>query len=288
MQTRFEKQKAMIRLMRLDRPYGTLLLLFPTLWSLFIASSGRPELTHLIVFSLGAFLMRSAGCVMNDMTDYQFDAQVARTKDRPIASGRLTHKEALFVLIPLLTGSFLLVLSLNHLTILLSFAALFVASFYPFAKRFTHFAQAVLGFAFSFGIVMAWTAVLGEITIAPLLILVANVFWAIGYDTIYALMDKEDDLKIGVKSTAIFFGSQSAAAIGFCFLCVIFFLALAGQKTAMGTPYHLAIFIAAIGFLYQTVLLFGPLERERLFSLFKAHVFIGAIILSGIILNYHA
>ncbi|MEK7702392.1 MAG: 4-hydroxybenzoate octaprenyltransferase [Nitrospirota bacterium] len=283
----FEKQRAISRLIRLDRPYGILLLLFPTLWSLVIASLGHPTFKHLMVFILGSFLMRSAGCVINDMADSQFDARVSRTKDRPIASGTLTHKEALFVLIPLLTLSFLLVLLLNPLTIGLSFAALFVASFYPFAKRFTHFAQAILGVAFSFGIVMSWTAVLGEITFAPIFILIANLFWAIGYDTIYALMDKEDDLKIGVKSTAIFFGHHSGAAIGFCFLCVVFFLYLAGQQTKMGMPYYLGLFIVTIGFLYQTVLLFRPLERDRLFALFKAHVFIGAIILAGIVLNYY-
>ncbi|MEK7285753.1 MAG: 4-hydroxybenzoate octaprenyltransferase [Nitrospirota bacterium] len=287
-----EKRNALIHLMRLDRPYGTLLLLFPTLWSLVIAASGRPTLTHLMVFILGSFFMRSAGCVINDMTDYKFDAQVARTKDRPIASGVLTHKEAFFVLIPLLTVSFLLVLLLNTRTILFSFIALFVASFYPFAKRLTHFPQAVLGIAFSFGILMAWTAVLNEITLIPILIFIANLFWTIGYDTIYALMDKEDDLKIGVKSTAIFFGSKSTIAIGFCFLNVVLLLYLVGQQAKMGAPYYEALMIAAIGLLYQTVLLLSAFrsgrsaERERLFSLFKAHVFIGAIILAGIVFNY--
>lgn len=272
--------------MRLNRPYGTLLLLFPTLWSLFIASSGRPEVKHLIVFILGSFLMRSAGCVMNDMADYKFDAQVARTATRPLAKGTLTHKNALFVLIALLTCSFLLVLMLNWLTIALSFAALFCASLYPFAKRVTHGAQVVLGVTFSFGILMAWTAVTGGLTLTPILIFVANLFWACGYDTIYAMMDIEDDVKIGVKSTAVFFGPKSALAIGLFFALVIFFLVLVGQKQAMGGAFYLALMVAAVAFLYQTLLLRTPLTQARLFSLFKGHVFVGGVILAGIYFNY--
>ncbi|MBI3598843.1 MAG: 4-hydroxybenzoate octaprenyltransferase [Nitrospirae bacterium] len=275
-----------VQLMRLNRPYGTLLLLFPTLWSLLIASSGRPVVLHLIVFILGSFFMRSAGCVMNDMADYQFDAQIQRTKNRPLAKGSLTHKEALFVLIALLTCSLLLVLLLNPLTIGLSFMALFFALLYPFAKRVTHGAQVVLGITFSFGILMAWTAVEGELTLAPILILMANLFWTCGYDTIYAMMDKDDDIKIGVKSTAVFFGSKSGPAIGLFFALVICFLLLVGQTTNMGSPYYLALGIATAAFVYQTVLLCNALTRERLFSLFKGHVFIGGVILVGIILNY--
>ena len=282
-----KKQTEIAQLMRLSRPYGTLLLLFPTLWSLFIASSGRPEVKHLIVFILGSFMMRSAGCVMNDMADYKFDAQVERTKDRPLASGTLTRKECVLVLIALLTCSFLLVLMLNRLTIALSFAALFIAGLYPFAKRFTHFAQAVLGIAFGFGILMAWTAATGELTLTPFLILMANLFWACGYDTIYAMMDVEDDMKIGVKSTAVFFGSKSGLAIGVFFALVIFFLLLVGQETKLGTPYYIALIVAAGVFLYQTILLCRGDACVALFSLFKQHVFVGGIILAGIFLNYH-
>jgi len=275
------------QLMRLNRPYGTLLLLFPTLWSLFIASAGHPTVKHLIVFILGSFLMRSAGCVMNDMADYQFDAQVERTKDRPLAKGTLTRKEAFLVLSALLTCSFLLVLMLNLLTIALSFTALFIATLYPFAKRFTHFAQAVLGIAFSFGILMAWTSAMGELTWVPILILMANVFWACGYDTIYAMMDMEDDIKIGVKSTAVFFGSKSGLAIGLFFALVILFLFLVGRETNMGSPYYLALAATTVAFSYQTVLLCKPLAKERLFPIFKGHVFVGGVILVGIIFNYY-
>ena len=294
-----EKQHEVAQLMRLNRPYGTLLLLFPTLWSLFIASSGYPSVLHLIVFTLGSFMMRSAGCVMNDMADYQFDAQVKRTENRPLAKGTLTHKEAIFVLIALIICSFVLVLLLNRFTILLSFIALFLAFLYPFSKRVTHGAQVVLGATFSFGILMAWTATKNELTLTPFLILMANLFWACGYDTIYAMMDQGDDIKIGVKSTAVFFGSQSALFIGLFFALVIFFLLLVGRETNMGSPYYLAIAIAAATFLYQTIVLLRdsrranvacgarcPLTNEKLFSLFKGHVFVGGIILAGIVFNF--
>jgi 4-hydroxybenzoate polyprenyltransferase len=282
-----EKRGEIARLMRLDRPYGTLLLLFPTLWSLLIASEGGPTIQHLFVFIAGSFLMRSAGCVMNDMADYRFDAKVARTENRPLAKGTLTHKEAFFVLFCLLLLSFLLVLTLNRLTVAISFAALFLAALYPFAKRFTHFAQVVLGMTFSFGILMAWTATQGELALTPVLILVANLFWATGYDTIYALMDREDDLRIGVKSTAIFFGSKSGLAIGLLFALVTLFLFWAGKISQMGMFYYGALGMVALGFLYQAILLQKPLERERLFSLFKSHVWVGSVVLAGIILNYY-
>ena len=283
----WEKRQEIVHLIRFDRPYGTLLLLLPTLWSLFLASLGDPSLKHLVVFILGSFFMRSAGCVMNDMADYKFDAKVTRTQNRPIARGSLTHKEGSIVLFSLLTVSFLLVLTLNRLTITLSFVALFFAALYPFTKRFTHFAQGFLGIAFSFGILMAWTATRGDISTTPFLILLANLFWASGYDTIYAIMDKEDDMKIGVKSMAILIGPKPWRAIGFFFLMVIFFLLLVGHQTQMGIIYYLSLILAGSVFLYQVVALRKNLVRERLFSLFKAHVYIGGIILAGIVLHFY-
>jgi len=222
---------------------------------------------------------------MNDMADYKFDAQVKRTENRPLAKGTLTHKQAMFVLIALLIGSFCLVLLLNRLTIALSFAALFLAFLYPFTKRVTYGAQAVLGITFSFGILMAWTAATGELSVTPFLILMANLFWACGYDTIYAMMDRQDDMKIGVKSTAVFFGSKSNQAVGIFFALVIFFLVLVGWKAEMGKGYYLGLIIVAGVFLYQTVLLRAGLTEDRLFSFFKGHVFVGGVILTGIILN---
>ncbi len=283
----WEKRGEVARLIRLDRPYGTLLLLFPTLWSLVIASSGRPAIKHLVVFALGSFFMRSAGCVMNDMADYRFDAQVTRTKNRPLPKGALTHKEALLALLFLLLLSFLLVLTLNRLTVALSFVALFFAALYPFTKRFTHFAQVILGVTFSFGILMAWTAAQGALTLTPFLILAANLFWATGYDTIYALMDREDDMKIGVKSTAVFFGSKTGLATGLFFALVVLSLLLVGIRVQMGSAYYIALLGVAVGFLHQTFLLQKSLERETLFSLFKAHVLVGGVLLTGIVLDYH-
>jgi 4-hydroxybenzoate polyprenyltransferase len=281
------KRNEIARLIRFDKPYGTLLLLFPTLWSLFIASSGRPTLKHLAVFILGSFFMRSAGCVINDMADCRLDAQIVRTRNRPLPKGTLTQVEALLILFTLLTLSFLLVLTLNWITVELSFVALLLAAFYPFAKRFTYFPQAILGISFSFGILMAWTATQGKLTLIPCLILMANLCWTIGYDTIYALMDKEEDIKIGVKSTAVFWGAKSGLAIGTFFLLTLLFLYMVGKQAKMGGFYHFTLIVAAAIFLYQSVMLQETLEREKLFSLFKAHVFIGGIILTGILSHYY-
>ncbi len=281
------KRNEIARLIRWDRPYGTLLLLFPTLWSLFIASSGRPTFKHLAVFILGSFFMRSAGCVINDMADCSLDAQITRTRNRPLPRGTLTHIEALLILFALLTVSFLLVLTLNWITVELSFVALLLAAFYPFAKRFTYFPQAILGISFSFGILMAWTATQGKLTLIPCLILMANLCWTIGYDTIYALMDKEEDIKIGVKSTAVFWGDKSGLAIGLCFFLTLIFLYIVGRQAKMGGFYYFTLIIAAAIFLYQSIMLQGTLEREKLFSLFKTHVFIGGIVLTGILSHYY-
>lgn len=273
--------------MRLEKQYGTLLLLLPTLWSLFVSSEGRPTLKHLAVFMTGSFLMRSAGCVANDMADRKFDAQVARTKERPLAAETLTMKQASIVLMILLSLSFLIVLQLNLFTILLSFAALFVALLYPFSKRFTHLPQMVLGIAFSWGILMAWTAVRNSLSITPFLLLLANLFWAAGYDTVYALMDRDDDVRIGVKSTAILFGPQSWLAVGFFYSLVILFLTLAGKQLQMGVIYYIALAGMALFFLFQSIQLRRAPKRAALFSLFRSHVWIGLMILAGIALNYH-
>lgn len=283
----WQKRQEVAKLIRLDKQYGTLLLLFPTLWSLFVASEGRPSLKHLAVFVLGSFMMRSAGCVMNDMADRKFDARVERTKDRPLAKNALTLMEALVVLFFLLLSSLFLVLLLNPLTFLLSFAALFTALFYPFAKRFTYLPQIILGVAFSWGVVMAWTAVRNELAWTPFLILLANLFWATGYDTVYALMDRDDDLRIGVKSTAVLFGAQSWMAVSLFYALVIFFLTVVGKQLGMDTVYYLALGAAALLFSIQTIQLRKLPERPALFNLFRSHVWIGLIILVGITLNYH-
>ncbi|MDC4226221.1 MAG: 4-hydroxybenzoate octaprenyltransferase [Candidatus Manganitrophus sp.] len=197
--------------------------------------------------------MRSAGCVMNDMADRKFDARVERTKDRPLAKNALTLMEALVVLFFLLLFSLFLVLLLNPLTFLLSFAALLTALLYPFAKRFTYLPQMILGVAFSWGVVMAWTAVRNEIALTPFLILLANLFWATGYDTVYALMDRDDDLRIGVRSTAVLFGDQSWMAVSFFYGLVIFFLTLVGKRLGMDPIYYFSLTGAALLFFVQTI-----------------------------------
>ncbi len=283
----WEKKKDIAHLMRLEKQYGTLLLLLPTLWSLFAASAGRPSLKHLVIFTLGAFLMRSAGCVANDMADQKLDAQVERTKNRPLASQRVTMNDAIFTLAFLVTSSFLLVLMLNPFTVLLSFAALFVALIYPFAKRVTHLPQLVLGIAFSWGIIMAWTAVRNELSAVPFLILLANLSWATGYDTIYALMDREDDMRIGIKSTAVLFGRQTWFAVSIFFALVIFFLILTGRQMQMTPVYYLSLGGIGLFFAYQSIQLRNTLPRSTLFSLFQSHVWVGVTVLIGITLNYH-
>ncbi|MFQ5464411.1 MAG: UbiA family prenyltransferase, partial [Thermodesulfobacteriota bacterium] len=202
------KLTAISDLIRLPKQYGTLLLLWPTMWSLVIASGGRPSFRHLVVFTVGTFLMRSAGCAINDIADRNFDGFVERTRTRPLASGRLNVREALFVFAVLGLGAFVLVLQLNRLTIVLSFVGIALAAIYPFMKRVSHLPQAFLGAAFGWGAVMAWSAATGTVGGVAVLIFLANVFWSTAYDTIYALMDVEDDLKIGVKSTAILFGPR--------------------------------------------------------------------------------
>jgi len=246
----FQKRKEIAELIRLDKQYGTLLLLFPTLWSLVVASEGWPSLKHLILFTLGSFFMRSAGCVMNDMADRQFDAKVERTQERPLAANRLTMKEARIALAILLSLSLMTVLFLNRLTLLLSFAALFFAAIYPFAKRVTYLPQIVLGIAFSWGILLAWTAVKNELSLTPFLILLANLCWATGYDTIYALMDREDDLLIGVKSTAILFGSNSWLAVGGFYALVVIFLSWLGLASQMAFRYYFALVGISLFFLF--------------------------------------
>ncbi len=282
------KWTAVSALIRLEKQYGTLLLFFPTLWSLMIASEGRPSLKHLVLFTLGSFFMRSAGCVMNDMADHRFDAQVARTQERPLAAKQLSLWEALVVLCILLSCSLLVVLFLNRFTFLLSFAALFFAFIYPFAKRVTYLPQIVLGAAFSWGILLAWAAVRNSLSLTPFLILLANLCWAAGYDTIYALMDREDDVKIGVKSTAILFGEWSWLAVGGFYALLIFFLVLVGQTTQMISAYYFTLAVTGLFLLFQAVKIRKTLQRPELFSLFRSNVWVGLLVLAGLLLNYHA
>ena len=229
------KLSAVSDIIRLRKQYGTLLLLCPTLWSLFIVSGGAPALKHVVIFILGSFLMRSAGCVINDISDRNFDRFVERTRSRPLADGRLSVTEAAAVFSGLFgPGLHVLVLFLNRLTILLSFAGIALAALYPLVKRVSHLPQAFFGMAFGWGAIMAWSAVSGTVGWTAVLIFLANICWSISYDTIYALMDIEDDLKIGVKSTAILFGKSVYKVLMVFNVGLILLLALAGWSYGLG------------------------------------------------------
>ena len=209
-----------LALIRFDKPIGTLLVLWPTLWGLWIASSGEPKLSHLIIFVLGCFLMRSAGCAINDYADRDFDKHVSRTQDRPVTAGRIKPVEALIVAAVLALVAFILIVPLNTFTKLLSVPAVAIAIIYPFTKRFFSIPQAILGIAFSFGIPMAFAAVLNEIPAYAWLLVIANMAWAIAYDTAYAMVDRDDDLTLGIKTSAITFGQYDVLAICICYaLC---------------------------------------------------------------------
>ena len=273
------------RLMRLDKPIGTLLLLWPTLWALWIASGGRPEWMMIWIFSLGTLLMRSAGCVMNALVDRNFDAHVKRTKDRPLAAGLVSVKEALWLAAALTIVAFCLVLALNRLTIALSFAALGLAATYPFTKRFLSVPQAYLGVAFGWGIPMAFAAQTGAVPGIAWILFAANVCWAVAYDTAYAMVDREDDLKVGVKSTAILFGRHDRAMIFVFHLATVALLALAGTRAGLGLGYHAGL-TAALGLaIYQQYLMRGR-DRDGCFRAFLNNNWFGAAVFAGLLLNY--
>lgn len=280
-----QKLSAISDLIRLPKQYGTMLVLWPTLWSLLIASGGRPSAKHIVIFILGAFLMRSAGCAINDIADRNFDPRVERTRTRPLANGRLNVKEALLVFIVLSSLAFILVLFLNTLTVLLSIAGVLLAATYPFIKRVSHLPQMVLGMAFGWGAVMAWSAVTGGLGLIPFLIFSANVFWSMAYDTIYALMDIEDDVKIGVKSTAILFGGRVYGALNLLYVAFTVTLAIAGWLAGLGPMYFgglLACFIACL--LVVRSVKADPV-RETAFRGFLANTAVGGGILFFIILD---
>lgn len=279
------KLSAISGLMRLSKQYGTLLVLWPTLWSLFIASGGRPSAMHLIIFIAGTFLMRSAGCVINDIADRGFDGHVERTRERPLASGRLKAREAVFVFIVLALAAFSLVLFLNRYTVILSLAGIILAAVYPFVKRVSHYPQIVLGMAFGWGAVMAWSAVHESIGPAAVLLFGANICWSVAYDTIYALMDIEDDKKIGVKSTAIAFGKRVFTAIRISYAGAAVLLALAGYATNLGPVFYAGIAISTAVFFMITSMVEKRPTRENAFKGFVANAGVGAFILASIIID---
>jgi len=281
-----EKIRAFLDLIRFMRPVGTYLVLFPTLWSLFLAGDGRPPLTLIIIFSLGSFIMRSAGCAINDFADRNFDGKVERTKGRPLASGRLNVKEALFTFALLVGAAFILAAMLNRPAFYLCFVGLFLATAYPFMKRFIHVPQAFMGIAFGWGSIVAWAAVRGRVELPAVLIFLATAFWATAYDTIYALQDIEDDRKIGVKSSAIFFGRHAVTVVTFLYSCTVALLLYLGIISGLGAVYYTALAAMAAIFAYQIVRVSASPDRETAFRAFMSNVRIGAILLVGIVFDF--
>jgi len=273
------------RLTRLDKPIGTLLLLWPTLWALWIAAGGRPGWMLVWIFCLGTLLMRSAGCVMNDLADRNFDAHVKRTRDRPLAAGLVSVKEALWLAAVLSLTAFALVLMLNRLTLALSVVALALAATYPFTKRFLSVPQAYLGVAFGFGIPMAFAAATDALPGPAWWLLLANVFWAIAYDTEYAMVDRDDDIRVGIKTAAITFGRFDVAAVMLCYAAMLALLARTGMNLGFGLYYYLGLGAAGMLMLYHYTLIRGR-RREDCFKAFLHNNWVGGVVFAGIAADY--
>ena len=274
------------KLMRLDKPIGILLLLWPTLWALLLAGDGMPQLPVVWIFVLGTVLMRSAGCVMNDLADRNFDAHVERTRNRPLATGAASVKEALLLAGGLSLLAFLLILPLQPLVWKLAVAALFLAVSYPFTKRFLAIPQAYLGIAFGFGIPMSYAALLGRVPPIAWTLLLANIFWAVAYDTEYAMVDREDDLRIGIRTSAITFGRFDVAAVLLCYAATLALLAWVGSRYHLGALFYAGLVIAAAIAIYHYTLI-RRRNRERCFKAFLHNNWFGAAVCAGLLADYH-
>ena len=281
-----QKINAYERLMRLDKPIGILLLLWPTLWAVVIATRGKPHWTLLLTFIAGTVLMRSAGCVLNDIADRKYDGLVERTKNRPLATGEVSVKEAYLLALVLCLTAFSLVLQFSSQTVLLSFAALLLAITYPYTKRFLAIPQAYLGVAFGFGIPMVFAAVNDYVPALAWQLLAANVFWAIAYDTEYAMVDRDDDIKIGIKSSAIFFAQYDVAAVMCCYAAMLGILLYVGQFMGYGQCYYLGLGAALLLVLWQCWLIKKRLKTDC-FKAFLHNSWIGFVILLGLLAQYH-
>jgi 4-hydroxybenzoate polyprenyltransferase len=279
-----ERLSLYLQLTRLNRPIGILLLLWPTLWGVWIAGAGHPAWHIVLIFVLGTVLMRSAGCAINDYADRDFDRYVKRTSERPVTSGRISPGEAVWVGVCLSLLAFVLILPLNNLTLLLSFPAVFLAASYPFTKRFLAIPQAYLGIAFGFGIPMAFAAQLGSVPPVAWLMLVANVFWAIAYDTEYAMVDRDDDIHLGIHSAALLFGKYDVVAVMGCYAITLALLALAGQMTGLGWFYYAGLLVAA-GIAIYHYRLIRERQREQCFKAFLHNNWFGAAVFSGIVID---
>ena len=273
------------RLVRLDKPIGILLLLWPTLWALWMASGGRPDIAILLIFTLGTVLMRSAGCAINDYADRDIDKFVKRTAERPLTSGRIKSWEALMVAGVLAVVSFLLILPLNTLTKQLSVAAVIIAGSYPYFKRFFAIPQAYLGIAFGFGIPMGFAAITGEVPAVAWWLLAANVFWAVAYDTEYAMVDRDDDLKIGIRTSAITFGRFDVAAVMLCYGAALAIILVCGWHLGLRYWFVAGIAVAAVIALYHYTLIRGR-DRMACFAAFRHNNWLGAAVFAGVALDY--
>lgn len=273
------------RLVRLDKPIGILLLLWPTLIALWLASAGKPDGGIVLIFAVGTVLMRSAGCAINDYADRDFDKHVKRTAARPLTSGQIASWEALLVAGVLALAAFLLILPLNTLTQQLSIAAVLIAGSYPYFKRFFAIPQAYLGIAFGFGIPMGFAAVLGHVPGNAWLLLLANVFWAIAYDTEYAMVDRDDDLRIGIRTSAITFGRFDVLAVMLCYAAALALIFIVGWQAGLRTWFVAGLLVAGGCAAYHYTLIRGR-ERLRCFAAFRHNNWLGAAIFAGVALDY--
>ena len=279
------KTSALLQLIRFDRPIGTLLLLWPTLWALWLAAKGVPDYHLLAIFIAGTFLTRSAGCIVNDLADRNLDGAVARTRARPLVTGAVTVVEAITLFVGLLLVALVLVLFTNKLTIMLSVVAVVLASSYPFMKRYTHLPQLVLGAAFSWGIPMAFAAQQGALPPAMWLIYFGNLLWTTAYDTAYAMVDREDDLNVGIKSSAILFGQYDRAMIAILQMACLLCLYLAGLAFDLGIYYNSSLMVAALLFVYQQYQI-RDRHPEACLKAFLHNNWVGMVIFAGVATSY--
>ena len=274
-----------MQLTRLNRPIGILLLLWPTLWALWIAGNGQPPLLIVLIFIIGTVLMRSAGCAINDYADRDYDKHVKRTLNRPVTSGKVSPREALLLAAALAIVSLLLILPLNTLTKLLSIPAVFLAASYPYTKRFLAIPQAYLGIAFGFGIPMAFAAVMGSVPATAWLMLFANIFWCIAYDTEYSMVDRDDDIHIGIHSASLFFGKYDVIAVMTCYAIALAILAYVGNTLHFGMAYYIGLLVAG-GIAAYHYTLIRLRQREKCFKAFLHNNWFGAAVFAGIAIDY--